>query len=638
MAASDTAAPAHAPAVRPAGAAEFSFRAVIVALLVAALIGASYPYVVMKLGFGPNISVVSAFFGYMMLGLATTPWLRNNRFINTYICFWRRGKAPEVFNRWENNLVQTAGTAAGQTAFLCVLLAAFDMLKMDPALGFTMVPTPFQSFLWLTTAGLLGTLLAVPMRRHYVVEEKLTFADGVAAAETLIVLDSRGSEAKAAVRSMTIGTVLSAIGMIIREDAQLDKMSMGSLLTRFQFFRNLFRPDATLMSHPWIKEMWPPNDPMNFGISWSLLSLGSGMLVGFRITLSMFIGTVISWYLAPKILLDHHVIAGMSRKQVLLWVMWPATGMLVAGGLTALFMRWNILAKTFKHLSAGASEGDEFPMKWVIGGSVICTIALVAVQRFALGIPAWMTLAAILLSLPLMLVSLRVMGETNWGPISALSNLMQAVFGMIVPHNVPANMVASGVTGSIVAESEGIMQDYKTGDMIGSTPKYLTWLQLMAVPVGAATVSYVYPLLRNTYGIATGAATDKPGALASPISQKWAGFAQLLSKGLSALPPGAVYALVIAGVLGILFTILEGTKLKKWTPSPTGIGIGMLVPGSAVITMFIGAVVDWAWSLVHKKSHEKLVTPLASGFIAGEAIIAVIIPIVVAIGLISLAS
>ena len=36
------------------------------------------------------------------------------------------------YNRWENNIVQTAGTAAAQTAFMCVLLAAFDMLAASP--------------------------------------------------------------------------------------------------------------------------------------------------------------------------------------------------------------------------------------------------------------------------------------------------------------------------------------------------------------------------------------------------------------------------------------------------------------------------------------------------------------------------
>lgn len=576
----------HAP-VRPAHAKEFTPRAVFVAMLVAAIIGGSYPYVVMKLGFGPNISVVSAFFGYLILGLIF-----------------------KDFNRWENNLVQTAGTSAGQTAFLCVLMAAFDMLHMDPTLHFNLVLAPWQSFLWLTTAGVLGVLLAVPMRQHFIVDEKLAYPDGIATGETLIVLDARGPEAKAAGRSMALGTALSAILMTLREDARI-------------------------LAAAWyrIPEMLPigaNGASMAFGVSWSLLSLGSGMIVGMRVNLSMLAGAIIAWYFAPTLLLDHHMIAHLARKEVLLWIMWPATGMMVAGGLAALFMRWNIMMKTFKSLKSSSIQGGDFPMSWVIWGSVVSGFALVLVQKFMLGIPAWMTLIAILLSVPLMLVGLRVLGETNWGPISAMSNMMQAVFGVIAPGHIAANMVASGVTGSVATESEGLMQDFKTGDMIGSTPRYLTYVQLMAIPIGAAAVSYVYPLLRQTYGI------GGENGLQSPISQKWAGFAQLLSKGLTALPAGAVQALIVAVVLGVLFTWLESTKYKWLTPSPTGIGIGMLVPASAIITMFLGACIDFGWERLNKKSWEKHMIPLASGFIAGEAIVAVVIPILVAIGLLHL--
>lgn len=579
----------HAPAsqLRPPKGKEFTPRAIFVGMIVAAVIGGSYPYVVMKLGFGPNISVVSAFFGYLALGLIFRD-----------------------YNRWENNIVQTCGTSAGQTAFLCVLMAAFDMLRQDPTLHFTVALTPFTSFLWLTTAGTLGVLLAVPMRQHFVIDEKLTYADGVAAGETLIVLDSRGKEAKASATSMAAGTVLSALNMIIRDDARIVAPHWWRIPEMTAFGAN--------------------GESMAFGISWSLLSLGSGMLVGLRINLSMLIGTLISWYFAPPLLLKYGVISHMSRKEVLLWVMWPATGMMVAGGLTALFVKWKVMVRTFQKLSGDSIASQDFPMSWVIGGSVVSWIALIIVQKVCLDTPVWMTVAAVLLSLPLMLVSLRVLGETNWGPISAMSNMMQAVFGVLAPGQIAANMIASGVTGSVAAESEGLMQDFKTGDMIGSTPRYLTYAQLLSVPVGAAAVSYVYPLLRETYGI------GGEHGLQSPISQKWAGFAQLLSKGFSALPPGAVEALIIAVVLGVLFTILESTRFKKWTPSPTGVGIGMLVPAEAIITMFLGSVVELVWSRVHKKSYDQHLTPLASGFIAGEAIVAVVVPILVAIGLLTL--
>src|SRR5689334_25233280 len=92
---------------------EFTARAVIASLVISAVIGASYPYIVLKLGFGPNISVVAAFLGFLSLGLLF-----------------------KDFSRWENNVIQSAGTAAGQTAFLCVIMAPFDRLRMDKSRRF----------------------------------------------------------------------------------------------------------------------------------------------------------------------------------------------------------------------------------------------------------------------------------------------------------------------------------------------------------------------------------------------------------------------------------------------------------------------------------------------------------------------
>jgi uncharacterized oligopeptide transporter (OPT) family protein len=410
-------------------------------------------------------------------------------------------------------------------------------------------------------------------------------------------------------------------------------MGWGSLASALVM---TLREDTRLIANAWyrIPEILPlgPTGPtMNMGVSWSLLSLGAGMLVGFRVNASMLAGAIISWVVVPPLLLQNGVIDELVRRKVLLWVMWPATGMLVAGGLAALALRWKLLVKTFRQLSGAEIDPGDFPMKWVIVGSLVCSVLVVGVQAW-LGMPVWMAITAIVLSLPLMLVGLRVFGETNWGPISALSNMMQAVFGVLAPGHVLPNMVASGVTGTIASESEGLMQVYRTGEMLGSKPRFLTYAQLLAVPVGAATVALVYPLLRNTYGI------GGDNGLSSPISQKWAGFATLLSKGLSALPAGAIQALLVAVVLGIVFTVIEGGRWKKFCPSPTGIGIGMLVPGSAIVTMFLGAVLALAWPKpkANGESENRTLTALASGFIAGEALIAVVVPMLVALGWVKL--
>jgi uncharacterized oligopeptide transporter (OPT) family protein len=218
-----------------------------------------------------------------------------------------------------------------------------------------------------------------------------------------------------------------------------------------------------------------------------------------------------------------------------------------------------------------------------------------------------------------MLVGLRVLGETNWGPISALSNMMQGLFALVAPGNVGANMVASGTAGTVATSSEMIIQDYKAGEMVGTKPRSITVMQLLAVPIGAAAVSWIYPVFVDQYGI-----VGEKAQLSSPISAKWAGFAQILRDGISALEPSALYALLVGVALGVILTVLESNKkIKQWVPSPTGVGIAMLVPFAVVSAMFIGGVVSFIWEKVNKKSADIFMIPLGSGLIAGEAIIAV---------------
>lgn len=579
---------------KPAHIREFTPRSIAVGLLVALIIGASYPYVVLKFGIGPNISVVSAFFGFLALGLFS-----------------------KNYNRWENNVVQTAGTSAGQIAFLCWLLAAFDILAAEPGSGFNVHLTRLQIWLWLSTAGILGVFLAVPLRKHFIDDEKLPFPDGIAAGETLIMLDSRGAQARK-----------STIAMV------------GSLfVSGILFFATQAR---------WVIEViavrvnvWSPTVGLGFALS--LLNVGSGMIIGLRITASMLIGAILAWVVAPGWLLAHGYIGENARRtEILLTVMWPGIAVLIAGGITTLLLRWRSLISTFRSLSTSGAVSGDMPLRWVWIGSLVAATALVAIQFSFFGTPAWQSVIAILLAVPLGLVALRVLGETNWGPISTMANLTQAVFGVIAPGSLNASMVSSGVTGAVAAESEGIMQDYKVGSMIGSTPKILTYMQLIAVPVGALALAFAYPLLRDTYGIIGDGAQ-----LSSPVSARWVGFAKIVTQQLSgpgALTPEAITRIAwmkssfaIGALIGVLLTLLEQRKSwRRFIPSPTGMGIGVLIPISAVSVMFIGAAADSAWEKANAQSHTRYSIATASGFIAGEAIVAVIIPILVTLGLMKL--
>ena len=556
---------------------ELTVRSIAVGLVVAAVIGSAYPYCVLKLGFGPNLSVVSAFLGFIALVLILRAAGTNAR---------------------ENNIVQTMGTSAGQTAFMCVLLAAFDMLNQKGLLNPPIHLGTWQIFFWLCSASLLGILLAVPMRRHYIDEENLTYADGMAAGETILVLHEGREMGVSAgpVKALGLGGLASAILMFLTS------------------FRRSF-PDTWFL---------PGMQPMSIGFNWSLLSFGSGLLVGFRVCLAMAIGMFVSWFILPSYLVSHGMIPEETYPMTLRWVMWPATGLMVAGGLMSLALKWNLIVKTFRGLGGSKIDTRDFPMRWVVIGSIGMTVVVCLVQYFSMGIPIWLSLIAVLLSLPLMLVGLRVLGETNWGPISAMSNMMQAVFAFISPGNVPVNMSSSGLTGTIAVTSEALMQDFKAGQLIGSNSRNLTVAQLIAAPVGSLATALVYPVLRNKFGIGA-------EGLSSPISVKWAGFAELLTKGFNALPPGCLVGLAIGIAVGVVLTLVA-EKFSEAVPSPAAIGIGMLLPASVLMTFVLGGVGQLVWSRVSHKTELDFRIPLASGLIAGEAILAVVQAILAAAG------
>src|SRR5512144_2092490 len=224
----------------PRPARELTVRAILIAVVVAALMGAAEPAVVLKIGYGPNMSVVSAFLGFIaitLVGLATGA----------------RG------TRFENNLVQTAGTAAGSgVGFMAVVLAAIDMLNQRGLMNLHL--SSLQIFAWLAPAGLLGVLLAVPLRKHYIDHENLTFADGTAAGETLLVLDEGPRQAKPRVAALGIGGFVSAAFTVARQ-------SLGVIPETLNF---------TFLS--------PHAAALRLGTEIGVLSLGAGLLIGLRVT------------------------------------------------------------------------------------------------------------------------------------------------------------------------------------------------------------------------------------------------------------------------------------------------------------------------------------------------------------------
>jgi len=617
---------------------ELTWQAVVIAVIVAALVSASYPYVLLKLGIGPNVSVVSAFLGAVGLLIL----------------------APKTHgqNRLMNNIVQTAGTSAAMTAFMCVIAAAVDLANQNPVVKDKLNDIhriePWPMFWWLTCAGGIGVLFTVIFRRHFLDDPKLVFADGVAAAETIVVLDSPGHESRDKLAALGLSSLASAVVYLFREGFGMFK-DKWSYLANFEILPDFF-PGSVFRSY-------------RVGVEWNLLSIGAGMLIGINVCLSMLAGSLIVRYVGPYLIEagigrdivlaniapdqrekcealldkkwedltpdDQAFVKKHGNKQadymrgnlfpvVLLWFMWPATGLMIFSGITAVAIKWRTVVASFTQLRGHRTQGkrEDVSIGTIVFGSLILTIALAVIQKINFGLSYVQTAVAVLCTLPLILVGNRVLGETNFGPISVMMNGLQAIFGVFWPGAVGHNLIAAGMSGSCNSQGQGTIQDYKTGQIIGSTPRILTWVQLAAVPIGAAAVAIMYPQLTRIYEIGN--------TLPAPTGVKIANMAVLLSQGIDAFPRGALLWTVIASLAGILITVAKEYLHSNWLPSPTGLGLGLIIPGVTIVPFALGGIIGWIWENTAKASFDRYYVTIASGLIVGEALLGgMLVPVLV---------
>jgi len=407
------------------------------------------------------------------------------------------------------------------------------------------------------------------------------------------------------------------------------------------------------------------------GFEWSLLNIGTGMLVGINVGLSMLLGTIVVWVFSPMVmeragmfiiqnsvaaqywpqvqalmnvpkldaaqtqLLNQHgglmaeYLSGDHFPIVMLWFMWPATSLMIFSALTAVILKWRSIVSMFHELRAPKAIGHEradVSIKTILIMCALLAVLLAWVQNLNFGMPYWQTIAAVIAGAPLILVGVRVLGETNNGPVSLMANTLQAIFRAFSPA-IGHNLVAAGMSGNINSQGEGLMQVFKTGKMVGSTPRVLTWVQFWAVPIGAASVAVMYPILIAHYGLGG-------SGLTAPTGLKLANMAVLLSKGISAFPPGALLWTIIAAIAGVLIALGKDKLGWHWLPSAGGFGFALILKGTLNLPMAFGAIAAWLWSKFWPKSCEENYVTVASGFIGGEALIAgLLLPILFYFGI-----
>jgi putative OPT family oligopeptide transporter len=540
----------------------------------------------------------------------------------------------------ENNIVQT-GASAGSSI-------ASGVIFTIPALVILGYWQDFK-YSWVFAiaglGGILGVLFSVPLRRALIVEQKLAFPEGQAAAEVL----KAGENPSQGIRILG----LSALG------GGFAKLAAASGLKLI--------PDAAASAGFFGKYL------AYFGTNLSPALIGVGYIVGLNVGIVVLAGAMLSWNVAIPIYVASvlpgntelaQAATGLPAEDIagLVWskqIRYLGVGAMLVGGLWALVSLRHSLASGIKSGLAAARASaagtvvahteQDLPMKWVLVGIVLFTLPLLALYQVIVG-----TLAVSLPMTVIMIVAgflfcsvsaymAGLVGSSN-NPVSGITIatiLFSAVMLLLMMgKDSTIGPVAAVMIGAVVCCAACIagdnLQDLKCGYIVGATP----WRQQVMLAVGAVSSALVMApvlnLLADAYGI--GVATEaKPNALAAPQANLMAS----VSKGLfgGQLPWDMIAIGAVIGIAIILLDEVLKARGAKFRTPVLAAAVGIYLPLELMTPIFIGGVIA---HLVERHLRAKGTDEagleranrkgllFAAGMITGEALmgIAIAIPIV----------
>lgn len=553
-------------------------------------------------------------------------------------------------NILENNMVQTQASAAGTLSSVIFVIPGLFMC------GYWSEFPLWQTFMICLCGGGLGVLFTIPLRRAMVVESKLAYPEGRAAAEILKVAnkDQSNKKGKQGIKEIALGSFIAAI---------------------FSLLSNGFKLAASESNFAFI---W---NKMAFGFSmgYSLALLGAGYLVGLAGAIALFVGMFLAWGIFTPYLSNFEFDSAKNAVDLASSV-WSSKVRLIGTGAIAIAALWTLIEllkpviegikEIVKNVKITNQEKNERTNIDLSLKSIFILFVLMVVGLFItfysfvedanLSIYYQMlfsfvgTLVSVLIGFFVAAACGYMAGlvGSSSSPISGIgligviiSSIVFLVLGvelfqdpMLSKFAVALAIFTTSVILATAAISNDNLQDLKTGHLVGATP----WKQQVALLVGcvfgALAIVPVLNLLYQAYGF-VGAmpreGMDASSALAAPQANLMSTIAQGIFH--HNIEWGYMAFGVFVGILMIIIDkILKGTQ--KMSLPPLAVGIGIYLPPAINIPLVIGGILKYI-VMQHltkkyaKNSHkeEKLAsceqrgTLFASGLIVGESIFGVII-------------
>lgn len=639
---------------------QLTIRAVIMGMLLGAVMSFSNLYVGLKIGWGLGVAITSSIIAF---GIMTA--------------LHKVGIVKKEFSILENNTMASCASAAGymSSAGLVSAIPALDMMirqdamspTPDPALQALKMSTT-SMILWLSAISVLGVVMAVPLKRQLINVEGLKFPSGVAAAETLRSMYSKGGDAIQRARALAYSGLFGAVLKFATEAkaAPADELAEGGAIAKFLHklisWKTWTAPDLLA---PSIMIKGYPLASYSIGLAPSTLMLAAGAIIGIKIGISLMIGAFVNYAIIAPTLVDHgvfeKVVRGVAefspaaikaRHHIPVstppgghpalfaalrgqWSVWPGTAIMVVSGLMSFAFRWRMVLRAFSGLGAklrqamgkapeskGQESDDlaekmaaiEVPGSWFVTGFVLAAVATVLLQSTLFGIRWWIGILAVLLTFVLSMVAARATGETDITPIGAMGKITQLMFGGLAPTQPAVNLMTANVTAGAASHAADLLTDLKAGHLLGGAPRKQFIAQMFGVVAGAVACVPAYRIIAPPEKLGT--------SFPAPAAVTWKSVAELLTKGFGALPQYAQGAMLAGAIIGLIIACAEefAPSTKKWLPSPTGLGIALVIDFKDSFAMFLGAAIAWYFAKKNPVLDDRYTVATASGVIAGESL------------------
>lgn len=580
--------------------ANLTVRAVLVGMVVGAAMCLSNLYVFFKTGWSMGVTLTACIVAFGVFQLLE-----------------RLKLVKKPLGALENNALTTVASGAGYMTG-GGNMAAFGALLMVT----TVRPDTWSMVAWFALIAALGVFAAIPIKRQLINHEGLAYPTGTATAETIGSIHEAAAGGTGRSKAAWLGwaAVVAAVLTWLRDGWKLIPGTIGLPLT----IGGKALAQWTL------------------ALKAEVVLLGGGALMSFRTGWSLLLGALLTYAVLAPALVANGIVTTVSYKAIVAWTLWPGAAILVGSGLTSFALDYKSIGRAFTGLTqlfGGKRSGPvtgisavECPEWWFPIGFVILTPFVVGLMVWLFQIPLWAGLIAVPMAVVMGFVAARVTGETDVTPTKALGPVTQLIYGVITPGNLSGNIMSANVTGGIGLHAADLLTTLKTGWLLGAKPRHQFYAQLFGVVAGALIVVPAFNLIIPDPSVLGGEAWPAPSCVV------WAGVSKAFSGGIAALHPTAKTAIVVGLLLGVAMAILEKIapkRLRAVLPSPSGLGIAMVVPGSNSIAMFLGAAVAEWMRRKFPVLAEKTVVPVASGLIAGESLMGILIALLIVTGVLA---